>query len=585
MEQSENRGLLTESGYAELQEAKKSIKKETMNLEKLKSNQKASKKYRKKKKEAFQALVATNPGAESIITLHEHPGRSRLENEDNLIKTITEIAMYGSSVDEKRRSEIIRSCRTLDDLHKKLTDLGFEISRSATYIRLIPRKSRSLEGKSHVKTAPVRLIRAQEDYHKSHPDTAFCVASIRRLECLASLLGDDSAFISQDDKARVPIGLTAANKQAPFMMHMDYLVRLPDHTFVVGPGHKLIPSVYAGCRVNETKPIGQPDGVSYSGPTYVAIRSGKHSSSTAATHAQDFERLLTLDNFKSILKTPSGVVKPVLIFTVDGGPDENPRYQKVIAYAVRHFLDHNLDYIAIACNAPGRSAFNRVERRMAPLSHQLAGLIIPHDKFGSHLDTQRRTTDVDLEKKNFKCAGETLANVWNEMVIDGESVVAEYICPDKPDPEIGTHPGPEWYTKHVMESQYMLQISKCSDLACCTMSRSKLRKILPDGFMPPPLLLTSNLEAAPPLKEDASFCPLYLQLALKVEVPLGHFKKLPYDFYCPTLQGELIERCCSKCGTYFASKTSMKEHKKNMKDYVHGSPDQVLFYKDTKKYF
>lgn len=54
LEQSENRGLLTESGYAELQEAKKSIKKETMNLEKLKSNQKASKNIGKRKKKLFK---------------------------------------------------------------------------------------------------------------------------------------------------------------------------------------------------------------------------------------------------------------------------------------------------------------------------------------------------------------------------------------------------------------------------------------------------------------------------------------------------------------------------------------------------
>lgn len=39
-------------------------------------------------------------------------------------------------------------------------------------------------------------------------------------------------------------------------------------------------------------------------------------------------------------------------------------------------------------NAPGRSAFNRAERRMAPLSRELAGLILPHDRYGTHLDSQ-----------------------------------------------------------------------------------------------------------------------------------------------------------------------------------------------------
>ena len=61
------------------------------------------------------------------------------------------------------------------------------------------------------------------------------------------------------------------------------------------------------------------------------MRSGKQSLSTAFSHALDFEKLLTLKEFE--VMTRSGidrVVKPIFIFTVDGGPDENPRYQKVI---------------------------------------------------------------------------------------------------------------------------------------------------------------------------------------------------------------------------------------------------------------
>ena len=65
---------------------------------------------------------------------------------------------------------------------------------------------------------------------------------------------------------------------------------------------------------------------------------------------------------------PDNAMKPVLVITVEGGPDENPRYQKVIEMAVHHLVQHILDAYFIATNAPGRSAFNRVERRMAPLS-------------------------------------------------------------------------------------------------------------------------------------------------------------------------------------------------------------------------
>lgn len=169
--------------------------------------------------------------------------------------------------------------------------------------------------------------------------------------------------------------LIAANKQSPLLMHMEYSIRLPDHDWVVAPSHKLIPSVYAGIQIEENM-FGNSKAASYSGPTYVAVRSGKHSSSTALSHVLDFEKILTLSEFDDIAKI-NGSVKPIVIFSVDGGPDENPRYAKVVATGIHHFVKYDLDALYVACNAPGRSAFNRVERRMAPLSKELAGVILP----------------------------------------------------------------------------------------------------------------------------------------------------------------------------------------------------------------
>ena len=72
---------------------------------------------------------------------------------------------------------------------------------------------------------------------------------------------------------------------------------------------------------------------------------------------------------------------------------------------------------------------NRVERKMAPLSRELSGLILPHDHYGSHLDKKGNTADPQLEKKNFDFAGKTLADVWSQLVLDGHPTVAEYIEP------------------------------------------------------------------------------------------------------------------------------------------------------------
>lgn len=101
--------------------------------------------------------------------------------------------------------------------------------------------------------------------------------------------------------------------------------------------------------------MGDPSAVSYSGPTYVSIRRGKHSSLTASSHAADFRQFLNLPSFKTLTRTLEDAVKPIVIFTVDGGPDENPRYGKVIAEAVKHFRENNLDAIFYATNAPGEA--------------------------------------------------------------------------------------------------------------------------------------------------------------------------------------------------------------------------------------
>lgn len=42
---------------------------------------------------------------------------------------------------------------------------------------------------------------------------------------------------------------------------------------------------------------------------------------------------------------------------------------------------------------------------MAPLSKELAGVVLPHDAFGSHLDENGVTVDAEKELENFKKAG------------------------------------------------------------------------------------------------------------------------------------------------------------------------------------
>ena len=77
--------------------------------------------------------------------------------------------------------------------------------------------------------------------------------------------------------------------------------------------------------------------------------------------------------------------------------------------------------------APGLSAYNRAERKMYHLSKELSGIVLPADTFGSHLK-DGQTIDDELEQRNFEAAGEVLAEVWSNLVIDDHPVKAEYVA-------------------------------------------------------------------------------------------------------------------------------------------------------------
>ena len=74
------------------------------------------------------------------------------------------------------------------------------------------------------------------------------MAGVKQADETAEVFPENMVFyISQDDKVKIPLGLTISKKQTAIFMHLDYKVTLPDHDFPIGPQHKLIPSVMAGC--------------------------------------------------------------------------------------------------------------------------------------------------------------------------------------------------------------------------------------------------------------------------------------------------------------------------------------------------
>ena len=177
-------------------------------------------------------------------------------------------------------------------------------------------------------TAPVKLHKSQNSKHALHFSTKFSRASIRSLEELAAILSTaEVMFHSQDDKTKVPFGLTSVNKQATMLTHMKYQVTLPCHDFVVAPKHNM--------QLVKNKDLAN-DAATYSGATYIDIRSAKHLASSAFAHFQDMMRVSSLPEFATRFQTDRHEEKKVVIVTVDGDPDENPRYEKTMNCSIKY---------------------------------------------------------------------------------------------------------------------------------------------------------------------------------------------------------------------------------------------------------
>ena len=107
-------------------------------------------------------------------------GRPNLESQqEGLLEAILSIVIPGSSADDRRRSKVHNSVRSLDDLKSALEMKAFNLSRNATYYRLLPANMRQEDVKRHVHTVPVKLQCPQNDLSKKHPDGHFAMGSVK----------------------------------------------------------------------------------------------------------------------------------------------------------------------------------------------------------------------------------------------------------------------------------------------------------------------------------------------------------------------------------------------------------------------
>ena len=100
-------------------------------------------------------------------------------------------------------------------------------------------------------------------------------------------------------------------------------------------------------------------------------------------------------------------------------------FQKYWALPYSILEKNSQDALLISTHAPGLSANNQVEKKMASLSKALSGILLPHKKFGTHLNSSRKSINTNLKKRNFKVSCKILAKVWEETILDNFPVLAE----------------------------------------------------------------------------------------------------------------------------------------------------------------
>ena len=104
------------------------------------------------------------------------------------------------------------------------------------------------------------------------------------------------------------------------------------------------------------------------------------------------------------------------------------------------------------------------------------------------------------------------------MVIDGHPVAAEFI--KDPPSEVSIIKSEEWRANHVRESQYLLQIVKRTDVACCSLFQSSYLKVIKDRFLPPPIPVVYSQNCIEWAKDDkeALHLSLFQNIALQASL-------------------------------------------------------------------
>ncbi|CAG8839784.1 36143_t:CDS:2, partial [Gigaspora margarita] len=299
-----------------------------------------------------------------IYDTSEHS--SKFLKNPELLDQIHDCVEYGTA--EKKRRKAVIKVRTIKHLKEALQEkYNVYLTRQTFSTYLLPRYPNSHQAKHHRYPVQIKVSAVSRSEMKFHVDEHYCLTSVKMVREFAAIFANHSLIISQDDKAKVGLGVPAVGRTFKSIQSLSKPVAVSDHDFLCGAKQKLIPSVYL---------IINPENTSETlcqGQLSIYIRPEYFVGTLSLSHMKDLIEISKCDDFVPMLKY-SNRLKSIWFLLVDGGPDENPKHLKNIVEYCCLFHELDLDYLSVRMHAPYQSAYNPVERSMCTLSEKLAGI-------------------------------------------------------------------------------------------------------------------------------------------------------------------------------------------------------------------
>jgi hypothetical protein len=187
--------------YLKIEKAESEINTNKDKISKLKRNARYAQNCRAKKlkmlTENQEVVCYDNPGHPPLLFAYP-----------DLHNQIHDSIEFGSA-DSKRRKEVVK-VRIIENLRKNLEEnYNIYMARTTLNNYLLPRQANSNAAKAHHHPEWVAVAGVSRTDTKEHLDRYYCLASVKYVRQFASMFADMSVIISQDDKAKVGLGVPA----------------------------------------------------------------------------------------------------------------------------------------------------------------------------------------------------------------------------------------------------------------------------------------------------------------------------------------------------------------------------------------